>query len=46
MSELLTPDSRKWFVTPYLGTNVIGGIRGPSHNVVMNDKNCELNLIV
>jgi hypothetical protein len=33
MRELLIPDSRKWFVTPDLGTNVIDSIRGPSCNV-------------
>jgi hypothetical protein len=46
MRELLIPDSRKWFVTPDLGTNVFDGIRGPSRNVIMNDKNCEVNIVV
>lgn len=46
MRELLIHDSRKWFVTPDLGTNVIDGIGGPSRNVIMNDKNCEVYLVV
>ena len=29
-----------------VGTNGIDGIWGPSSNVIMNDKNCEVNLVV
>jgi len=51
MRELLIPDSRKWFVTPDLGTNVLT-VFGDRHvtwtscTVIMNDKNCEVNLVV
>ena len=46
MRELFIPDSRKWFVTPDPSTNVIDDIWGPSRYVMINDKNCEVNLIV
>jgi len=45
MRELLIPDSRKWYVTPDQGTNVVG-MGGPSRNVIINYKNFEVNFVL